>query len=491
MAIGLALCAAGAACSGGSGGASATPTTAPTTSPTSAPSPSPTPTATPSSGTVPAAASGVFVNAAPDPSGNASKAAAYVGWVASTGPGVTGYVVASSVNGGQPVSALVAHGTAYEATGLPAGASLSVTVTAVNAAGSSAPTAPVVTTLPSSPTAAQDAAYASAAAYSDANSGLAMLAFRDGATVYTHYAAGYADTAQPLASGTKSFNCALEIFAEQDGLLTLADNASSVITEWRASPNESQITILDLLSLQSGLSGTPGYSPGAAPTLDTYQEAVAETDSYAPGQAFIYDPLSFQNFALIFQVKTGGAYGGNGQVSGGTDPVAYLQTKLFTPLGINSNAYAWTRDIDGHPQMAGGASFTATDWLKYGQLVLQHGTWQSSRLLDAAKLQNCTGGYQNPAYLGYGITWWLNAHNDGTYNPSIDQIPPGVVPPAGYDQVAPHAPVDMFMAAGAGNERLYVIPSLNLAVVRLAPVSTAGSPWSDDTFAGKFVGTLP
>jgi len=152
--------------------------------------------------------------------------------------------------------------------------------------------------------------------------------------------------------------------------------------------------------LRSRLSGTTAYSPTNATNLDTYQEAVTETDSDAPGEAFIYDPLSFQNFALIFQIKTGGVYQGNGQVNGGQDPLQYLQTKLFTPLGISQSAYVWTRDAKGHPQMAGGASFTATDWLKYGELVLQNGTWQSARLLPASNLSAGLGTWSDDTFLG-------------------------------------------------------------------------------------------
>jgi hypothetical protein len=230
------------------------------------------PLGTPVQGSVPAAVTGLFVNAAPDAGGDPTKAAAYLGWVASTGPNVTGYVVNYSVNGGATASANVTA-TAYSLAGLAAGGSLSVTVTAQNVAGNSAATAAVLTTLPSSPTTAQNAAYASAAAYSDSQSGLAVVIFKNGQTVYTHYSNGYADTPQPLASGTKSFNCAFEIFAQQDGYLTLDDNASKVITEWGSNTNESQITLQDLLSLQSGLSGNAGYSPLNATNLDTYQQA--------------------------------------------------------------------------------------------------------------------------------------------------------------------------------------------------------------------------
>ena len=277
----LVFAACGFACLAGCGSGASSTTTPPVSSP----------------GT-PAAVTDLFVNAAPDAGGDPAKAAAYVGWTASTGPSVTGYVVSYAVNGGTAITTNVTTGTTYLLSGLPAGGALSVSVTAQNSAGSSSAVT-ATATLPSTATAAQNAAYASAAAYSDSESGEAVLVFKNGATVYTHYTNGYSDTAHPLASGTKSFTCALEIFAEQDGDMTLSDNVSASITDWKTDANQSQITVLDLLSLQSGLSGNPGYSPTNATNLDTYQEAVTETDSYAPTKSFIYDPLSFQNFALL------------------------------------------------------------------------------------------------------------------------------------------------------------------------------------------------
>ncbi len=475
IAAGLTL----AGCSGGAGSGATTPTPA---------TPTPvTPTPTP---TVGAAPTGLFVNPAPDAGGDATKASAAIGWTATTG--ATSYIVRYTVNGGAATSVTTSATPGTILTGLPAGAALSVTIAAF-AGAETAASGPVTATLPSPPTAAELAAYASAAAYSDAAQGEAVVVLKNGATVYTHYSAGYANAAHPLASGTKSFSCAFEIFAEADGLVTLADKAASTITDWTMDVNKAKITVLDLLSLQSGLTGNPGYSATAATTLDTYALTVADTATYAPGQAFVYDPLSFQAFALIFQIKTGGIYTGAGQVAGGTDPLTYLQTKLFTPLGITLNASSWTRDAKGRPQMAGGAYLPATEWLRYGQLVLQKGTFGTARLLDANKLQQCVGGYDNPAYLGYGITWWLNKHSAGTYDPTIDQVPRDGGPAPGSDQFAPHAPLDTVMAAGTGKERLYIIPSLGIAIVRYAPLNSGGptSTWSDDTFLGKAIGTVP
>ena len=446
--------------------------------------------ATPTPPAAPVATPGdLFVNPAPDSGGNTARASAYLG--AQAVVGAAKYIFSYAVDGG---SAVTVESTTPTATlgSLAAGGRLAVTVASVTAAGAaSAPSAAVTAILPTPATAAELIRYDNAATYSDSENGEAVVIWKNGAIVYTRYSAGYANTPHTLASGSKSFSCAFEAFAETDGRLSLDDKASGVITEWATDPKKSLITVRGLLSLQSGLSGNPAYSPLTASTLDTYQLAVTNTASYNQGEAFIYDPLSFQTFALMFQAKTGGVYAGNGQITGGTDPVDYLQTKLFTPLGITQAGYVWQRDVKGRPQMAGGASFTATDWIKFGQLMIQRGTWQSTRLLDSARLAQCTGSYVNPAYKGYGITWWLNANSAGTVS-AVDRIPTDGQPRPGFDQVAPNAPADVYMAAGTGKQRLYVFPTQNMIIVRFAPLASGGvGNWSDDTFLGKILGTVP
>lgn len=227
----------------GSGGAPGSSGSAPTPTPTPAPAPTPTPTASPV---------GLFVNPAPDTASD--KASAYVGWTATAG--ATGYVVRYAVDGGATAQVALGAVTGTQLTNLPAGGQLSVTIAAISGTGTSPDSIAVVTPLPRAPTAAETAAYTNAAAYSDGNLGEAVVVMRYGRVVYTHYAAGYANTGHPLASGSKSFTCALEGFAEQDGVLKLTDKAADTITDWQSDANKSKITLLDLLSLQSGLTGS-------------------------------------------------------------------------------------------------------------------------------------------------------------------------------------------------------------------------------------------
>ena len=68
-----------------------------------------------------------------------------------------------------------------------------------------------------------------------------------------------------------------------------------------------------------------------------------------------------------------------------------------------------------------------------------------------------------------------------TYQPGIDALPVGIS--ASTAQVAPDAPLDMFMAAGALNQRLFIIPSLSLVVLRFG----TGGEWSNNEFLKRLL----
>ncbi|OAI41916.1 hypothetical protein AYO41_05040 [Verrucomicrobia bacterium SCGC AG-212-E04] len=315
-----------------------------------------------------------------------------------------------------------------------------------------------------------------AAAYSDGVQGDALLVMKQGAIVFEHYAnLGGPDNAHLLASGTKSFNAAIFALGEAEGIWTLDENVSQTITEWIGVPNKSAITIRHLLSLSSGLVDSPLYSPTNVENLDTYDLAINGTSTpYPPGVACIYGSSNFQVFAALLERKTG------------LDPVQFLFDRLLSRLGFTaSQAALWTRDLRGHPQMAGGAYFNARSWLNFGRLWTQQGVFDGQPLLNPTTT-NLAVTYGNPTFTGYGLSWWLNLPTGNTYTPGVDSLPP-----AGHgdgQQIATTAPMDTYMAAGTGNQRLYVIPSLDLVIVRFG--HGLGNSFTDHTMLGKLLGTL-
>jgi CubicO group peptidase (beta-lactamase class C family) len=134
--------------------------------------------------------------------------------------------------------------------------------------------------------------------------------------------------------------------------------------------------------------------------------------------------------------------------------------------------------------MAGGAYLTAREWIHFGKVWLQNGAWQGEQLLDPETVR-LAATYRTAAFLGYGLSWWLNRPTEGTYDPGVDSIPPDGH--ADGDQIATNAPPDLYMAAGTGGQRLYVIPSQSLVMVRLG-MTVADPAWSDHELLGRLLG---
>lgn len=278
---------------------------------------------------------------------------------------------------------------------------------------------------------AQDA-FAAAAAYSAARRGVSLLILREGRVVFVDYPNGGApERGWELASGTKSFTGVLAAAAVRDGLLVWDEPAADTLVEWRGDERR-LITIRDLLSLTSGIGGGPIARP------PTYANAVAQRAEAPPGERFAYGPTPFQIFGEIMRRKTGG------------DPLDYLRRRVLEPLDIAPTH--WRRGADGMPQLPSGAGLKARDWARFGWFVMRDG---EGRLDERALAQCFIGSRANP---GYGLSWWL--------------LRDGLVPPgrgAGVEiDPSLSARYDIVMAAGAGDQRLYLVRGEGLVIVRQA-----------------------
>ncbi len=257
----------------------------------------------------------------------------------------------------------------------------------------------------------------------------------------------------------------------QDGLLKLDEYCADTLTEFWSDRYRSAIRVTDLLHLVSGLDGKGGRNFGEVPT---YVEALAVPSTRATGSQFSYGPVPFQIFGELVRRKLVAAK------TGDSDPLAYLTRRLFTPLGIRP--IRWQRGEDGLPHLPSGAAITARDWAKFGQFVLAGGVHQGRALVDPVALQaNFEASSANP---GYGLTWWI---------PRPGMIGPGPRSGIAGEAVSLSGLGTLYMAAGAGNQRLYLLPDQDMVIVRQADgirntLRRGAGDWSDQTFLSLVVG---
>jgi CubicO group peptidase (beta-lactamase class C family) len=302
-----------------------------------------------------------------------------------------------------------------------------------------------------------------AAAYAEAHAGDALVVWDAGEIVLERAQNGY-DLDEPhyLASGTKSFAGVAALAAVADGHLSLDDRVAETIPAWRDDPPKSKITVRQLLHLTSGLD--PGEA-GGAPTFD---DAIQAPMLDAPDTTFRYGPLAFQVFGALLQ-----------RVLDGEDPLRYYERRFFDPVAIEVGD--WARVDRQDPQLAGGAWLTARDWLRFGRLLLNDGRWEGEQLLPAGLLDSLTA--PTPASPGYGLTVWLNAAVDPG-DPFFEHAPPSLQPDGPEGMIYADGPSDLFMAAGLFNQRLYVVPSREMVVVRFG---RADATWNDAEFLARLL----
>lgn len=298
-----------------------------------------------------------------------------------------------------------------------------------------------------------------AAAYSRDNRGVSVLVMKGDKIVFEEYQNGRtSDQANILASGTKSFTGVMLAAAIEDKLVKGFDEkVAETITEWKADPRKREVTLRQLLSLTSGIDA------GQIGRVPTYSEAVNFPAEHDPGTFFEYGPVPFQIFGEVMTRK----------LKAKNETVAsYLKRRILDPIGLK---YAFWRNLDGQPLLPQGASLTAREWVKFGLLLKNGGKWNGKQIIAKKLLdQLVIGSTPNAAY---GISFWLNKKGLNPRGRTQDRLSdPNVSQLSGRAE-------DLYMAAGAGNQRLYIIPSLDMVVVRQGSFGE----WDDREFLSKLL----
>lgn len=353
------------------------------------------------------------------------------------------------------------------------------------------------------------AVFDASAEYSAKHGGRAVLVLRDGTLIYERYDNGWTATKpHPLASGTKSFTGVVAAAAVQDGLITWDELASDTITEWKSDPRKSKITVRHLLSLSSGLDpadallggrgGSRVLGQGAADRAkrlgtentpkpkDLFLAATTVEAKRVPGDRFEYGPSHFFAFGELLERKIEARRAADKSFRFDSFD-SYMRGRVMDPLGIK---YMIGRDAEGHPNLPGGAMLTAREWSKFGQFVLQKGEWDSGSgklrtLIAWDHLAECFK--PSPKNAAYGLTWWLRTDAEAALIADAGGQETKPEPASRSSATPKEEKLVVYMAAGLGKQRLYVIPEHKLVVVRFAEATREGRRFKDEEFLRPIV----
>ena len=259
------------------------------------------------------------------------------------------------------------------------------------------------------------------------------------------------DTKYPLNSAGKSVVAFLAGVAQQENIININSRTSQYLgTGWTSLPlaKENLITIKHQLTMTTGLDDGVAYPDSTTPANLVYKADA--------GNRWAYHNAPYRLMQNVMAVASGKTWN------------AYSKEKLFDKIGMansiwfNNIMYATTRDAS-----------------RFGSLILSKGKWNGSPILnDDAYFTSMVNTSQN-FNLSYGYLWWLNGKTS-TMVPGLQTV--------FNTSLAPAAPADMLMALGKDDKKIYVVPSLDVVVVRLgdgAGTSTLGPSSFDNELWAK------
>lgn len=310
----------------------------------------------------------------------------------------------------------------------------------------------------------EQSAFERAAEYSDQHQGAAVLVMHKGEIIFERYNEGAtADTAIHIQSGTKGFWGPVVAAMIADGLISSFDEkAVETLPEWNTHIYKRQITIRNLLQLNAGLAqdviNLQGHNrPTLAPDLYAHAVQVPVVDT--PGEQFSYGPTCYYVLGEILKRKLAELAVTQGNPEAET-PLDYLKRRLFTPLGILPGK--WVHDSSGNPHIPNGAWITALHWAGFGQFLLEEGRWDGEQLVPADLMQELRESSDpNP---GHGLALWLNTPGGASYIGTQIHENSDPAGPGGF--IYPDGESDLFAAMGGGKNRMYIVPSYSLVIVR-------------------------
>lgn len=361
-----------------------------------------------------------------------------------------------------------------------------------------------------------------AADYSADHAGRAVLVMVDGQVVFDRYDNGWsANKPHPLASGTKSFTGVVAAAAVQDGLITWDELAADTIVEWQSDPRKSKITVRHLLTLSSGLDpsdallggrgggrllgeGAEARSRRLGPEkerpADLFKAAIGVPAKHEPGSKFEYGPAHFYAFGELLERKIQARHAADAKFPDNSF-ADYMERRVFKPIGLDVAYFG--RDAKGHPALPGGCLLTAREWVKFGQFILNEGKVKDkdgewTQVIDPAILSECfKPSKANPVY---GLTWWLNnaVNNEDAAlvadtggNSAFERLRERNRRKQTSPAVGPDGkPIEVYMAAGLGKQRLFVIPQHKLVVVRFAEAAREGARFDNAEFLTPMIEEL-
>lgn len=239
------------------------------------------------------------------------------------------------------------------------------------------------------------------------------------------------------ASAGKTLTSTVTGIAQQENLININNKVSDYLgTGWTNAPlaKENLITCKNLLTMTSGLD-------------DNSDDVSKENLNYIAdaGSRWGYHNV-FVKLQDIIADESGMSFSD------------YFNEKLRDKIGMNG---AWFQSGNNIVYASNSRSMA-----RFGLLMYNEGKWENNQILNENYFNEATNTSQN-INLAYGYLWWLNGKS--SYHLPQTQL-------QFNGSIIPNAPNDMFMALGKNDQKIYIVPSKKMVVIRMGDVANPDNP---------------
>ena len=265
-----------------------------------------------------------------------------------------------------------------------------------------------------------------------------FILLKDGKRVLEKYFGTYKrDSIWYWASASKSLASFITGVAQQKGYININNQVSQYLgTGWTSAPlaKENLITVKNLISMNSGLEDAPPLPCDNEDTAKACLTYLADA-----GTRWAYHTGAYRKVQDVVSNAVGQNYN------------IITNNWIESQTGMSGT---WFQQV---------YYSKARDMARFGLLNLNKGIWNTDTIMkDTAYFRAMTNTSQN-LNKAYGYLWWLNGKSS-LMSPGFQFVFPGTL--------MSNAPSDMYCALGKNDQKIYVVPSTNMVVVRQG--NTAG-----------------
>jgi CubicO group peptidase (beta-lactamase class C family) len=228
--------------------------------------------------------------------------------------------------------------------------------------------------------------------------------------------------------------------AQQEGLLNINTRSSQYLGRgWTSLPvlKEDLITVRHQLTMTTGLDDAVPDNDCTTPSCLIYKADA--------GTRWAYHNAPYTLLDKVVETATGRTYN------------AYFQQKIRNVIGMNGG---WLPNGFNNVLYSNARSMA-----RFGLLMLNKGKWDQTPVLTDSNYFNAQVNSSQTINPSYGYLTWLNGKST-FMAPIFQTVFPGML--------VSNAPADLYCALGKNDQKVYVVPSQKLVVIRMG--DSAGLP---------------